>query len=210
MCFNGGNFFYKQFPRVRNERANKIRNFTVYLIDYIPSMHFPPLTFRFSYKFFRRFTIVPNSRFTITIPYTSSSIIVRLIIQFTIPINQTVSIREKLFENNLYFFCEISLIVVDIVIKIIFRIGKFFSVAFLYDVPYEIIVLLSIFYGTISVVAVVGNFLVIWIVKTSHRMHNTTNCFIANLALADIVIGLFAIPFQVSIKSRNNFPYDNV
>lgn len=29
-------------------------------------------------------------------------------------------------------------------------------------------------------------------------MQNVTNCFIANLALADIVIGLFAIPFQVN------------
>ncbi|CAH1391291.1 unnamed protein product [Nezara viridula] len=66
----------------------------------------------------------------------------------------------------------------------------------LYEVPGGIIVLLSVFYGTISVVAVVGNFLVMWIVATSRRMQNVTNCFIANLALADIVIGLFAIPFQ--------------
>ena len=71
----------------------------------------------------------------------------------------------------------------------------------LYDVPVGIIVLLSIFYGTISAVAVVGNSLVIWIVATSRRMQNVTNYYIANLALADIVIGLFAIPFQVSPES---------
>ncbi|BET01389.1 receptor [Nesidiocoris tenuis] len=65
-----------------------------------------------------------------------------------------------------------------------------------YDVPVAIIVLLSVLYGTISMVAVVGNFLVMWIVATSRRMQNVTNCFIANLAMADIVIGLFAIPFQ--------------
>ncbi|XP_046666371.1 LOW QUALITY PROTEIN: orexin/Hypocretin receptor type 1-like [Homalodisca vitripennis] len=69
----------------------------------------------------------------------------------------------------------------------------------LYDVPGGLIALLSVFYGTISVVAVVGNSLVMWIVATSRRMQNVTNCFIANLALADIVIGLFAIPFQVKI-----------
>lgn len=68
----------------------------------------------------------------------------------------------------------------------------------LYDVPVSIIVLLSIFYGTISVMAVVGNTLVIWIVTSSRRMRNVTNCYIANLALADIVIGLFSIPFQVN------------
>ncbi|KAJ1528731.1 hypothetical protein ONE63_007121 [Megalurothrips usitatus] len=66
----------------------------------------------------------------------------------------------------------------------------------LYDVPVEVIVLLSIFYITISAVAVVGNSLVIWIVAASRGMQNVTNYYIANLALADIVIGLFAIPFQ--------------
>jgi hypothetical protein len=68
----------------------------------------------------------------------------------------------------------------------------------LYEVPTGVIAVLSLFYGSISVTAVVGNSLVMWIVATSPRMQNVTNCFIANLALADIVIGLFAIPFQVS------------
>lgn len=68
----------------------------------------------------------------------------------------------------------------------------------LYEVPTGIVVLLSIFYGSISLVAVVGNALVMWIVATSRKMHSVTNYFIANLALADIIIGLFAIPFQVS------------
>nr|BAO01073.1 neuropeptide GPCR A23 [Nilaparvata lugens] len=78
----------------------------------------------------------------------------------------------------------------------------------LYDVPLLLIVLLSIFYGTISVLAVVGNALVMWIVATSRRMQNVTNCFIANLALADIVIGLFAIPFQfqAALLQRWNLP----
>lgn len=66
--------------------------------------------------------------------------------------------------------------------------------------PVGVIVLLSVFYGTISAVAVVGNSIVIWIVATSRSMQNVTNYYIANLALADIVIGLFAIPFQVSTK----------
>lgn len=67
----------------------------------------------------------------------------------------------------------------------------------LYDVPTGLIVLLSVLYGSISMLAVVGNFLVMWVVATSRRMQSVTNCYIANLALADIVIGLFAIPFQV-------------
>lgn len=67
----------------------------------------------------------------------------------------------------------------------------------LYDVPIIVIVFLGICYGSISILAIAGNSLVIYIVATSKRMQNVTNCFIANLALADIVIGLFVIPFQV-------------
>ncbi|XP_048510922.1 RYamide receptor isoform X2 [Athalia rosae] len=79
----------------------------------------------------------------------------------------------------------------------------------LYDVPAGLIALLSVCYGSISVLAVVGNALVMWIVATSRRMQSVTNCFIANLALADIVIGLFAIPFQfqAALLQRWNLPY---
>jgi len=66
----------------------------------------------------------------------------------------------------------------------------------LYSPPTGIIVLLSVFYGAISLVAVLGNSLVIFIVCTSKRMQSVTNYFIANLALADVIIGVFAIPFQ--------------
>ncbi|KAF6205580.1 hypothetical protein GE061_019753 [Apolygus lucorum] len=66
----------------------------------------------------------------------------------------------------------------------------------LYDPPLGIVVLLSLCYGSISVAAVVGNGLVIWVILTSRRMRNVTNYYIANLALADIAIGLFAIPFE--------------
>ncbi|GLH03054.1 Tachykinin-like peptides receptor 99D [Gryllus bimaculatus] len=79
----------------------------------------------------------------------------------------------------------------------------------LYDVPASVIALLSLCYGSISVLAVAGNALVMWIVATSRRMQNVTNCFIANLALADIVIGLFAIPFQfqAALLQRWNLPH---
>uniref|UniRef100_T1HX00 G_PROTEIN_RECEP_F1_2 domain-containing protein n=1 Tax=Rhodnius prolixus TaxID=13249 RepID=T1HX00_RHOPR len=66
----------------------------------------------------------------------------------------------------------------------------------LYDPPVSLVVFLSLCYGSISIAAVVGNGLVIWVILTSRRMRNVTNYYIANLALADIVIGLFAIPFE--------------
>ncbi len=66
----------------------------------------------------------------------------------------------------------------------------------LYDVPTSVVVLLCFFYGLISVTAAVGNTLVIYVVVVSRRMHTVTNYYIANLALADVTIALFAVPFQ--------------
>ncbi|EEC20107.1 G-protein coupled receptor, putative [Ixodes scapularis] len=66
----------------------------------------------------------------------------------------------------------------------------------LYEVPLEVIALLSFCYGTISLVAVLGNAFVLWIVATSRRMRTETNYLIANLAISDIIIGLFSIPFH--------------
>lgn len=80
---------------------------------------------------------------------------------------------------------------------------------YLYEVPTAMVVLLSICYGAISVVAVVGNSLVIWIIVSSRRMQRSaTNCFIANLAMADIAIGLFSVPFQfqAALLQRWNLP----
>ncbi|CAB3374084.1 Hypothetical predicted protein [Cloeon dipterum] len=80
----------------------------------------------------------------------------------------------------------------------------------LYQVPTAMVVLLSICYGAISVVAVVGNSLVIWVIVCSRRMQRSaTNCFIANLAMADIAIGLFSVPFQfqAALLQRWNLPH---
>ncbi|KAL8568244.1 hypothetical protein ACOMHN_027767 [Nucella lapillus] len=65
-----------------------------------------------------------------------------------------------------------------------------------YDVPTGLICLLAFLYGSISLLAVLGNSLVILIIIKNRRMHTVTNIFIANLAVADVIIGLFSIPFQ--------------
>lgn len=72
----------------------------------------------------------------------------------------------------------------------------------LYQVPPYMVVLLSICYGSISVLATVGNGLVIWVIIGSRRMRNVTNCYIANLALADFLLAVFAIPFEVGTFSK--------
>lgn len=65
-----------------------------------------------------------------------------------------------------------------------------------YDVPTGLICLLGFLYGIISLLAVLGNALVIVIIAKNRRMHTVTNIFIANLAVADVIIGMFSIPFQ--------------
>jgi len=42
----------------------------------------------------------------------------------------------------------------------------------------------------------VGNLLVIVVVLASARMRTVTNYFIANLSIADVMIGCLSIPFQ--------------
>ncbi|KAG8337242.1 neuropeptide Y receptor activity protein [Homalodisca vitripennis] len=78
----------------------------------------------------------------------------------------------------------------------------------IYEVPPHQVIILSFCYGSISVAAVLGNGLVMWVIATSRRMRSVTNYYIANLALADIVIGLFAIPFefQSALLQRWIFP----
>ncbi|XP_014677510.1 PREDICTED: tachykinin-like peptides receptor 99D, partial [Priapulus caudatus] len=83
------------------------------------------------------------------------------------------------------------------------------TAAALYDVPGGIIALLAIFYGTISLIAVLGNTAVMIVVARNKRMQTVTNFFIANLASADIVIGIFSIPFQfqAALLQRWILPY---
>lgn len=79
----------------------------------------------------------------------------------------------------------------------------------LYDVPTELAIFLSICYCCVSLCAVIGNSLIIWIVLRSARMRSVTNYFISNLAFADILIGAFAIPFQfqAALLQRWDLPW---
>ena len=79
----------------------------------------------------------------------------------------------------------------------------------IYKIPTLMIVFLIICYISISIVAVVGYIMVLWVVIKSKRMHTVTNLFIGNLALADLVIGALAVPFQfqAALLQRWVLPY---
>lgn len=50
-------------------------------------------------------------------------------------------------------------------------------------------------YGIIFAFGIIGNLLVCWVVFRQIQMRTVTNIFIANLALSDILLCLFCVPF---------------
>lgn len=66
----------------------------------------------------------------------------------------------------------------------------------IYQIGSGLAIALTIVYLSVSLCAVIGNWMVLWIVMRCQSMRSVTNVFIANLAIADLMIGLLAIPFQ--------------
>ena len=56
-------------------------------------------------------------------------------------------------------------------------------------------VLIYILYVVVFVVGLLGNALVVFVVAQNRTMQTVTNCFIANLALSDILLCVLAVPF---------------
>ena len=59
-----------------------------------------------------------------------------------------------------------------------------------------VIVILSILYGIVALLTLYGNTLILWIVSTTKSMQDVINLYICNLAIGDITLALFCIPFQ--------------
>ena len=60
----------------------------------------------------------------------------------------------------------------------------------------ELLIVFAVLYGLIAIGAIVGNILVILVVATKKNMHTVTNTLVANLAVSDVALGMFTIPFQ--------------
>lgn len=82
----------------------------------------------------------------------------------------------------------------------------------LYEIPNYLIVILAICYMTISLCAIVGNLMVLYIVIKSKKMQNPTNYLLANLSASDFLIGncYFFLPkkdeFMIEFLTRNSGP----
>lgn len=51
-----------------------------------------------------------------------------------------------------------------------------------------------------AVLAVLGNVLVCWAVWLNSNLQTVTNLFVVSLAVADVAVGLLAIPFAIIIR----------
>ena len=62
--------------------------------------------------------------------------------------------------------------------------------------------LIMCLYGLIILISLFGNFLVFSVIIRTRRLHTITNLFIANLALGDLLMTTFNIPFTVVSKKQ--------
>lgn len=71
--------------------------------------------------------------------------------------------------------------------------------------------MVTVMYSAIFFVALLGNGAVCFIVRAFPRMRTVTNYFIANLALGDILMTVFCVPFTfVSQLLLNHWPFGSV
>ncbi|CAK9300529.1 unnamed protein product [Gordionus sp. m RMFG-2023] len=80
----------------------------------------------------------------------------------------------------------------------------------LYEFSVGPLVLMSILYGMISLTSIIGNGCVIWIILSRHKMRTVTNYFLLNLAIADMVIGMFSVPFQFQAALLQRWVLPNI
>ncbi|KAK0056574.1 neuropeptide FF receptor 2, partial [Biomphalaria pfeifferi] len=64
----------------------------------------------------------------------------------------------------------------------------------------QTIVVLSIMYSIVFVLALVGNISVVTVVAKDKSLHTATNFFLVNMAIADILIAIFCLPLTLLSK----------
>ena len=60
-----------------------------------------------------------------------------------------------------------------------------------------------------TIVTILGNSMVVYLVITKPRLHNTSNWFVVSLALADLFVGLTYFPGICASRSGKEFPIDH-
>lgn len=69
----------------------------------------------------------------------------------------------------------------------------------LYEIPVLLIIILTICYISISLSAIIGNLMILYIIRKKKKMQNSTNYLLANLSASDILMGRwFKLKFSTS------------
>ncbi|XP_037607471.1 trace amine-associated receptor 8b-like [Sebastes umbrosus] len=76
--------------------------------------------------------------------------------------------------------------------------------------PSTICVLLFIFFGSLSVVTICGNLLVIISIIYFKQLHTATNSLILSLAVADLLVGLVVFPFSMVFSLSSCLYYEDL
>ena|SRR6218665_211561 len=84
-----------------------------------------------------------------------------------------------------------------------------FTDSFVLKQPTHMIVIYSLAYVAVFFLGVTGNALVVWVVLRNPRMHNVTNYFIVNLAVADILVCVFCLPITLLTNLYSGMPSDS-
>lgn len=63
--------------------------------------------------------------------------------------------------------------------------------------PTHLVVMYTIAYSIVFLLGILGNSLVVCVVYRNPRMHNVTNYFIVNLAIADILVCILCLPITL-------------
>ncbi|XP_052271834.1 D(2) dopamine receptor-like [Dreissena polymorpha] len=61
----------------------------------------------------------------------------------------------------------------------------------------SVVILMIVLYMVITVMALLGNLLVIWIVWINSHMHTVTNYYIVNLAVSDLLVAALVVPLKL-------------
>lgn len=77
--------------------------------------------------------------------------------------------------------------------------------------PLSLIIVMSVAYSVVFLLAVVNNSLVVSVIYRNPQMRNVTNYFLANLAIADITVSLLVLPITLlsNVFTGRPFPVIN-
>lgn len=67
--------------------------------------------------------------------------------------------------------------------------------------------ILAFAYGILIIISFFGNSIVCYVILRNRRMYTVTNFFIANMAMSDLILTLFNVPFNIAKHLLDSWPF---